>query len=124
MTLEWTFSILLEVGVPFATALNCTFEAMKREKISSMHVGGAEQQLGSLTTTIGMLELVIAKYREDNGLEGDSVQMPIAAVANELRPYIQKVLLDLQQLQSPTAGRTIAALEERLFVLDSTLEQK
>jgi hypothetical protein len=88
---------------------------MERERVSSDF---------DVATTIGMLELVVQKYeRNDNGLSSSSRQIPIAAVADGLRPYIQKIRLGLQQLQSSSVDDhgSVALLGSRLDMVEEKL---
>lgn len=95
---------------------------MERERISSYF---------DVSTTIGMLELVVAKYGGDNGLPGlggafnnnsGLRQIPMAAVADGLRPYIQQIRLGLQQLQASSVdGGNVMSLGERLDMVEEQL---
>mmetsp|Transcript_14692 Transcript_14692/g.35843 ORF Transcript_14692/g.35843 Transcript_14692/m.35843 type:complete len:1892 (-) Transcript_14692:135-5810(-) len=119
LTPEWTFSILLEVDIPFKRALDCIFDCMKRERMSSDL---------DVATTIGMLELVVHKYGDDDGrrISGDfgiPGQVPLAAVADGLRPYIHKARLELQQRQSSTFDEdgSVTSLSSRLDMVEEHL---
>ena len=81
-----------------------------------------------VATTIGMLELVVQKYGDDNGrrISGDfgiPGQVPLAAVADGLRPYIQKARLELQQRQSSTFDEdgSVTSLSSRLDMVEQRM---
>ena len=81
-----------------------------------------------VATTIGMLELVVQKYGDDDGRRisdnfGIQGQVPLAAIADGLRPYIQKARLELQQAQSSTFDEdgSITSLSSRLGMVEERL---
>jgi len=105
---DWTFTVLLDAQVPFKQSFEAVYNAMEREKHTSMGGMGSNRRLQMMETAVSMLESYV---------DGSLANRPGYQDANFL---ILKAAIDKVRLEVLSIPENVSVLERRL----ENVEQK